>query len=46
VFETLSALLYAFILRGSPPAPQILMGIVMLCTGVAFAVRAFQPVRH
>jgi drug/metabolite transporter (DMT)-like permease len=46
VFETLSALLYAFILRGSPPAPQILMGIVMLCTGVAFAVRAFKPVKH
>lgn len=46
VFETLSALLYAFILRGNPPAPQILMGIVMLCAGVAFAVRAFKPVKH
>ncbi|GGC93773.1 DMT family transporter [Undibacterium terreum] len=46
VFETLSALLYAFILRGNPPAPQILMGIVMLCAGVAFAVRAFKPASH
>ncbi|WP_394780908.1 DMT family transporter [Undibacterium sp.] len=46
VFETLSALLYAFILRGSPPAPQILMGIVMLCAGVVIAVRAFKPTPH
>ncbi|MCU6434170.1 DMT family transporter [Undibacterium sp. Jales W-56] len=46
VFETLSALLYAFILRGSLPAPQILIGVVLLCAGVTLAVRAFQPVPH
>ncbi len=46
VFETLSALLYAFILRGNPPAPQILMGIAMLCAGVIIAVRAFKPAAH
>ncbi|CAN5868952.1 DMT family transporter [soil metagenome] len=45
VFETLAALLYTFILRGSFPAPQILMGVVMLCSGVALAVRAFQRAR-
>jgi uncharacterized membrane protein len=41
VFETLAALLYAFILRQTLPAPQILMG-VLLCLGVAFALRGFQ----
>lgn len=46
VFETLSALLYAFILRGSLPAPQILIGVVLLCAGVTLAVRAFQPAPH
>ncbi|MES2070464.1 MAG: DMT family transporter [Pseudomonadota bacterium] len=46
VFETLSALLYAFILRGNPPAPQILMGVAMLCAGVVIAVRAFKPAPH
>lgn len=42
VFETLSALLYAFILRQTLPAPQILMGVLLLCLGVAFALRGFQ----
>jgi drug/metabolite transporter (DMT)-like permease len=46
VFETLSALLYAFLWRGNMPPQQILLGILLLCTGVAFAVRAFQPVKH
>jgi drug/metabolite transporter (DMT)-like permease len=43
VFETLAALLYTFILRGGVPAPQILLGIAMLCAGVALSVRVFQP---
>lgn len=43
VFETLAALLYTFILRGSVPAPQILAGVCMLCIGVALSVRVFQP---
>jgi len=42
VFETLAALLYAFILRQTLPAPQILMGVLLLCLGVAFALRGFQ----
>ncbi len=41
VFETLAALLYTFILRGNIPAPQILVGVCMLCMGVALAVRVF-----
>ena len=40
VFETLAALLYAFILRGAWPSAQVLAGIVMLIAGVLFAVRA------
>ena len=46
VFETLSALLYAFILRGTAPAPQILMGVLLLCVGVSLSVKAFQPASH
>lgn len=46
VFETLAALFYAFTLRGAVPAPQILLGVVLLCGGVAFAVKAFQPSSH
>lgn len=46
VFETLAALLYTFILRGAMPAPQILIGVALLCVGVAFSVRVFQPVPH
>ncbi|MFL9927585.1 DMT family transporter [Herbaspirillum lusitanum] len=41
VFETLSALLYAFILRGSAPATQVLAGIGLLCVGVIAGVRTF-----
>ncbi|HEV2608951.1 MAG TPA: DMT family transporter [Noviherbaspirillum sp.] len=42
VFETLSALLYAFVLRGQAPASQVVAGIVMLCVGVVLGIRAFR----
>lgn len=45
VFETLAALLYTFIYRGSFPGPQILAGIILLCAGVTLAVRAFRPAK-
>lgn len=45
VFETLSALAYAFVLRGQWPAPMTVAGIVALVAGVAWALRATpQPV--
>jgi drug/metabolite transporter (DMT)-like permease len=44
VFETLSALLYAFMLRGAVPAMQVTAGIVLLCAGVMLGVRAFRSV--
>ncbi|ODV03927.1 MAG: hypothetical protein ABT20_14330 [Rubrivivax sp. SCN 70-15] len=40
VFETLSALAYAFVLRGQWPAPGTLAGIALLVAGVAWALRA------
>jgi drug/metabolite transporter (DMT)-like permease len=40
VFETLSALAYAFVLRGHAPAALSLLGIVLLIAGVAWALRA------
>ena len=40
VFETLSALAYAFVLRGEWPAPATLAGIVLLVAGVVWALRA------
>jgi drug/metabolite transporter (DMT)-like permease len=40
VFETLSALAYAFALRGHAPAALSLAGIVLLIAGVAWALRA------
>ncbi len=40
VFETLSALAYAFALRGHAPAALALLGIVLLIAGVAWALRA------
>ncbi|MFT3954455.1 MAG: DMT family transporter [Piscinibacter sp.] len=40
VFETLSALAYAFVLRGQWPAPETLAGIVLLVAGVLWALRA------
>ena len=41
VFETLSALLYAYVLRGQVPAAGTLAGIVLLVLGVIAGVRAF-----
>lgn len=46
VFETLFALLYAFILRGTLPGPAIAAGIVLLCAGVLLGVRAFRHQLH
>lgn len=39
VFETLSALSYAFVLRGTPPEPLTLFGVALLVAGVARAAR-------
>lgn len=41
VFETLAALLYAFLLRGAAPDMRVLAGVVLLCIGVVFGVRTF-----
>jgi drug/metabolite transporter (DMT)-like permease len=48
VFETLSALAYAFMLRGTLPEPATLAGIALLIAGVLWAlrVRPQQPVAH
>lgn len=40
VFETLSALAYAFVLRGQWPQPATLAGIALLVAGVLWALRA------
>lgn len=40
VFETLSALAYAFALRGHAPPASSLLGIALLVAGVAWALRA------
>jgi drug/metabolite transporter (DMT)-like permease len=42
VFETLSALAYAFVWRGAAPATQVLTGIALLCAGVMLGMRAFR----
>jgi drug/metabolite transporter (DMT)-like permease len=39
VFETLSALSYAYLLRGQWPQPLTLAGVGLLLVGVAWAVR-------
>ena len=39
VFETLSALAYAFALRGQMPEPATLAGIALLVAGVLWALR-------
>jgi drug/metabolite transporter (DMT)-like permease len=39
VFETLSALAYAFVLRGRAPAPLTVLGIALLVAGVMWALR-------
>jgi drug/metabolite transporter (DMT)-like permease len=44
VFETLAALVYAFLLRGRVPETSTLAGIAMLIGGVVFGVRAFQKI--
>jgi drug/metabolite transporter (DMT)-like permease len=48
VFETLSALAYAYLLRGRPPEAATLAGIVLLVAGVLWAlrVRPEPPVAH
>ena len=40
VFETLSALAYAFMLRGRAPQPLTLAGVALLIAGVVWALRA------
>ncbi|WP_143891378.1 DMT family transporter [Tepidimonas alkaliphilus] len=40
VFETLAALLYAYLWRGQGPAPAALVGIALLVAGVLWGVRA------
>lgn len=42
VFETLSALLYAFIWRGAVPSLTVVAGIGLLCVGVVLGLRTFQ----
>jgi drug/metabolite transporter (DMT)-like permease len=42
VFETLAALLYAFLWRGSMPGPKVLAGIALLCLGVTLGLHAFR----
>lgn len=41
VFETLSALLYAFIWRGTLPSISAISGIILLCAGVMLGMRTF-----
>ncbi|WP_034301151.1 DMT family transporter [Herbaspirillum sp. RV1423] len=41
VFETLAALLYAFLLRGTAPDMKVLAGIALLCVGVVYGVQTF-----
>lgn len=41
VFETLSALLYAFLWRGTLPSAAVMAGIALLCAGVTLGLRAF-----
>ena len=40
VFETLSALAYAFVLRGQGPSPATALGVLLLVAGVVWALRA------
>jgi drug/metabolite transporter (DMT)-like permease len=41
VFETLSALLYAFVWRGALPSAPVIGGALLLCAGVMLGLRAF-----
>ena len=45
VFETLSALLYAFLWRGAAPTVSVLAGIALLCVGVMLGMRTFHHAR-
>lgn len=45
VFETLAALLYAFLWRGTMPSASVFAGIALLCAGVMLGMRAFQQVQ-
>lgn len=45
VFETLSALLYAFLWRGALPAAPVVGGALLLCAGVMLGLRAFHRTR-
>lgn len=44
VFETLSALTYAYLLRGEMPQPLTLLGVALLVAGVIWALR-IKPVK-
>lgn len=46
VFETLAALLYAFIMRGSVPEATVLLGAGLLFSGVLLGMRVFTQVRQ
>lgn len=46
VFETLSALLYAFIWRGAAPTVPVAAGVALLCVGVMLGMRTFQQARN
>jgi len=46
VFETLSALAYAFMWRGTVPPLQVLAGAALLCVGVVLGMRAFRAPAH
>jgi drug/metabolite transporter (DMT)-like permease len=43
VFETLAALAYAFMLRGTAPAGSALAGVALLVAGVVWALRSPSP---
>jgi drug/metabolite transporter (DMT)-like permease len=45
VFETLAALLYAFLWRGMAPAAPAIIGVVLLCVGVMLGMRTFHRAR-
>lgn len=45
VFETLAALLYAFLWRGMAPAAATIFGVVLLCVGVMLGMRTFHHAR-
>lgn len=46
VFETLAALLYTFVLRGTLPTWPVAAGITLLCGGVLLGVRLFTRPRQ